>query len=144
MKKLLVAIDGSDTSNKALAKAKDIGTAFGSEITLIYVMEDSSSQYSVYMAENREYTDQIKEVVKQHASKVLQDGVEFFIDYNFKLYTLAKKGNPAKQILEEIDNADYDLMIIGSRGLGPFTRAVMGSVSHKVVNDSKISVLVVK
>ena len=75
---------------------------------------------------------------------MLQDGVEFFIDYNFKLFTLAKKGNPAKQILEEIQNGDYDLMIIGSRGLGPFTRAVMGSVSHKVVNDSKISVLVVK
>lgn len=47
MEKILVAIDGSETGNKALLKAKAMGTAFRSEITILYVMEYASSLYSV-------------------------------------------------------------------------------------------------
>lgn len=144
MEKILVAIDGSETGNKALLKAKEIGTAFESEITIVYVMEYASSLYSVYMSENKINTDHLNEVYKEHAMEILDSALENFKDYKYKVCTLLKKGNPAFKILEVSDEGDYDLLIMGSRGLGPFSRAVMGSVSTKVLNNAKISVLIVK
>jgi nucleotide-binding universal stress UspA family protein len=144
MEKILVAIDGSETGNKALLKAKAMGTAFESEITILYVMEYASSLYSVYMSENKINTDPLNEAYKEHAMEVLNNALENFKDYNYKVCTLLKKGNPAFKILEVSEEGDFDLLIIGSRGLGPFSRAIMGSVSTKVLNNAKISVLVVK
>ena len=51
--------------------------------------------------------------------------------------------NPATEIIKLLDKDEYDLMVIGSRGLSGI-KAYLGSVSHKVLNGSKISVLIAK
>jgi nucleotide-binding universal stress UspA family protein len=53
-------------------------------------------------------------------------------------------GKPGDIILSEATQGAFDLIVIGSRGLGGFKEFVLGSVSHQVVNESKIPVLVVK
>lgn len=145
MKKILVAVDGSDNSNKALMKAKELAAAFNSEITLIYVTEDVNTLDSIYLFDkNKVNTDPLNNAFKNQAMEVLDGAMEHFKDYNGKVDTLIKKGNAPFKILEVSEEGDYDLIVIGSRGLGPFSRQVMGSVSNKVVNNSKISVLIVK
>jgi len=53
-------------------------------------------------------------------------------------------GRPGEVILSEAAQGAFDLIVIGGRELGGFKEFVLGSVSHQVVNESKIPVLVVK
>lgn len=53
-------------------------------------------------------------------------------------------GDPADMILRESVEGSFDLIVIGSRGLGSVKEFILGSVSYKVVSHSKIPVLVVK
>ena len=144
MEKILVAVDGSQTANKALSRAKQIGTPFNSEITVVYVMEDFTNRDTLNIYNIRESTDHLKDASKKEAMKVLDDALVDFKDYPGKVVTLLEVGNPAFRILEVSKKGNYDLIIMGSRGLGPFSRAVMGSVSNKVVHHAEMSVLIVK
>ena len=56
--------------------------------------------------------------------------------------TVHASGPPAQAILSEMDRADHDLIVMGSRGLG-FARALMGSVSHRVLRQAPGAVLIV-
>jgi nucleotide-binding universal stress UspA family protein len=53
-------------------------------------------------------------------------------------------GKPGDMILREAALGEFDLIIIGNRGLSGLKELVLGSVSHQVVDQSKIPVLVVK
>ena len=57
---------------------------------------------------------------------------------------IVKIGNPAQEILLEIDNNNYDLVILNANGHNALADTVMGSVSRRVVRRSKTSVLVVR
>ncbi|MNI12816.1 Stress response protein NhaX [compost metagenome] len=54
------------------------------------------------------------------------------------------QGSPAEVILSYTKKHDNDVIIIGSRGLGTIREFVLGSVSHNVVQNAKIPVLVIK
>ncbi|MBO9599684.1 MAG: universal stress protein, partial [Cohnella sp.] len=53
-------------------------------------------------------------------------------------------GHPATAILEAASDKNCDLILMGSRGLGPVKEFVLGSVSHHVVQHSRVPVLIVK
>lgn len=141
MKKLLVAVDGSKHSKRALAMAKEIGKAFESEITVVYVMEDIKKP--PYTTMNK-YHSQLHDTFEVEGHKMLDAALESFKDYGHNVGKLLLKGSPGNEIVKESENGNYDLIIIGSRGLGAISRFMLGGVSNKVVNKSKISVLVVK
>lgn len=145
MEKILVATDGSKNSQRALMKAKEIGTAFNSEITIVHVINDSTEPPYASMVEfvgplRKEFDEQ----AKAQAREILRAALEDFKDYKHKVDTSIIKGNPGYGIVEVSEKGDYDLIIIGSRGLGAISRFMLGGVSNRVVNNSKISVLVVK
>ena len=53
-------------------------------------------------------------------------------------------GSPAQKIVEFADKNGIDLIVMGNRGLGAFSRTLLGSVSNKVINTAKCDVYVVK
>ena len=55
-----------------------------------------------------------------------------------------KIGNPVEEILQEVDNNDYDMVIMGAHGHGVLSDALMGSVSRRVVRRCKKPVLVIR
>ncbi|HZK43424.1 MAG TPA: universal stress protein [Syntrophomonadaceae bacterium] len=141
MEKILVAVDGSKNAARALMKAKQIGTAFNSEITILYVMEDIMSHPYVYTVDE---VNSLENIFEKQSVKVLDAALEGFKDYNNKVNTLTKSGSPGLKIIEVAEEGAYTLIIMGSRGLGVISGAIMGSVSNKVVNKAKVSVLIVK
>jgi nucleotide-binding universal stress UspA family protein len=54
------------------------------------------------------------------------------------------RGDPADVLVEEAKEAGADLIVVGSRGQNPVARAVLGSVSAKVVHEAPCDVLVVR
>ena len=70
--------------------------------------------------------------------------MKYFDDFEGKVNTLLKAGDPADVIIKEAEEGEYDILVMGSRGLGTFSRAMLGSVSNKVLNHVGINVLVVR
>ncbi len=148
MKKLLVSVDGSECANHALIKAQQLGEAFNSEITVLHVIDRALINPYVHYGSYAKLTVADETILgpelKEESEKLLNSCIENIQDYDGQLNTLIKVGRPWKTIVEIAEKENYDLIIMGSRGLGVFTGAMLGSVSHKVVNKSKVSVLIVK
>ena len=62
----------------------------------------------------------------------------------YEVITHIKEGRPSKTIVEQSEELDVDMVIIGSRGIGGITGWVLGSTSKKVVDQCKRQVLVIK
>lgn len=140
MKKILVAVDGSKNSERAVIEAKKYGEAFTSEITLLTVVKPLATAYYG----NMELSKVDSEKLESGKEAVLKKSLELFEEYEGKVHTKLRKGSPADEILEEAEDGAYDLIIMGSKGLGAFSRTILGSVSSKILNHTKTDVLIVK
>ena len=136
-KTILVPVDGSRCSKKALQRAIEIAHAFDSKIILLYVAEKSS----INLLDRKEYMGMLRKFGK----KTLDDA---------KLKT-TKKGISAKSFLKEgrsivseiekiVKSEKCDLVIVGNKGLGAITGFLLGSVSNKLAQHSNCSLLIVK
>lgn len=142
MKKILVAVDGSNYSQKALFKAKDIALAMGSEVTILNVvnyLKDSA----LYM-NNREVKAELTKTALKQSDDILKSAKEIFKDFPGTVLTSYRTGDAVDEIIKYAEEGKFDLVIMGSRGVGIFSRTLLGSVSDKVVHHIKTSVLIVK
>ena len=152
--KMLVCIDGSEQSQKALEKA--LLFAEGSnidEVGLIHVYEGhlqlsasvwGGRDFSI-TEEELNYLRKVHEDQKQIKEEVLQEGKKAFETKNIKVKTFLEEGHPAHIIVEVAANEDYDFIVIGSRGLGGLKKLFLGSVSNAVAQEAKnCCVIIVK
>lgn len=138
MKKILIAHDGSKSSEKALKKAFQISETFRSSLTVLSVipelyltelMEMDRARILDTMAkETREMMEKIKTKSKRVKS----------------LRTIIKQGDPAEEILKTAEKIKADVIITGSHGRHGAQRFLLGSVSSKIVDHAECDVLVVK
>lgn len=141
MKKILVATDGSENSERALIEAKRYAECTDGEVTILTVVEYlvmrpyTSVEYPV-MPDNEE--------LESVGKSVLTNSLKLFDDFKGEVNTKLRRGNPADEILREARSGEYDLIVIGSKGLGTFSRTILGSVSNKVLNNSMRDVLIIK
>lgn len=141
MKKILVTTDGSDNATRALLEAKRLGEALNAKVDIINIMEYIFlSPYSTVQFRAMPVTRNCKEV----GEKILKEASEIFDDYKGEVSAKLEKGDPGDIIIEKAEKEGYDLIIMGSRGLGAFSRAILGSVSHKVLNHVNTNVLIVR
>ncbi len=140
--KILVPVDGSKSSNKSVEVAKEIGKKFEAELLIMTVVSETSifEQYPT----NFPYTLEVNKANTERAEYVLKEVEESLKDYPYKVELFHTIGSPAEEIVNVAEERECSLIIVGNRGLGAFSRTLLGSVSNKVINASKISVLVVK
>ena len=141
MKKILVTTDGSDNANKALLEAKRMATAMDASVDILYVIKQLVKNSYVRI---ERYSPQVMEDFKNAGIETLENSLKFFDDFTGEVNTKLKAGDPADVIIEEAEGEGYDLLVMGSRGLGTFSRTMLGSVSNKVLNHVKTNVLIVK
>lgn len=140
VEKILVAVDGSDNSERALIKAKRHMEQVGGEITLLTIVDPiSMGRYSY-----KELSKKDCDALENAGESVLRKSFSIIEDTADKVNTKLKKGSPADEILKEAEDGEYDLIVMGSRGFGVFSKTILGSVSHKVLNHTEIDVLIVK
>ena len=140
--KILVPVDGSKSSNRSVEVAKEIGKKFEAELLIMTVVSETSifEQYPT----NFPYTLEVNKANTERAEYVLKEVEESLKDYPYKVELFYTIGSPAEEIVNVAEERECSLIIVGNRGLGAFSRTLLGSVSNKVINASKISVLVVK
>jgi nucleotide-binding universal stress UspA family protein len=140
MKRVLVAVDGSDSSLKAARMALEVATRFGARITLVHVVPKlllPPDAYGLTIAEvEKEHRAYAERLLGQTLAQLTLGGME---PTKTILY-----GSPAEAIAEEAAASDVGLVVIGSRGHGAVARVFLGSVSDRLVHISPKPVLVVR
>lgn len=134
-RKILVAFDSSDEAQKALNYAEEIAKKFNSIIKILHVTPRPKVSEPVSKAEVRE---KIKDLGKEIINRAKTEYSPQKIEKDVRI------GNPADVILEVAEEEDFDLIAVGSRGLTTVKKYLLGSVSEKVSENSKRSVLVAK
>ncbi len=121
---ILVTTDGLKHAREAVKFASQMAAQAGAKVTVLGVAERAS--------EDKEARQALAE-----ASRFLQDqGIEFT--------TQVRYGYAAEQILQEIEQGDYDLLIMGARGRSRLTRFLLGSVTFRILEHAGIPVLIVR
>lgn len=139
--KLLVAIGGSNSSLIALDKAIKLGMMTKAEIHVLSVAPEAIMRIPTNISKEDE---ELNEDVYIITEKILDDADKKLESYPYKHSSLYKIGEPAREIIAYAEEIDADLIVMGNRDLGFFSRTILGSVSKKVIESSNISVLVAK
>ncbi|NTW71923.1 MAG: universal stress protein [Eubacteriaceae bacterium] len=142
MKKILIPVDGSEFSTRALEKGKEIAKAFSSSIVILNIIDiriPISDQAGMPLDEEIELS------TKLSSEKILKKAREQISDLTEKVETITLQGRTAPIIEEYAQNNKVDLIVMGSQGLGSgVPSALIGSVTNKVIHNTTIPVLVVK
>lgn len=136
-KKILVPLDGSKYSKKALQRACEMVHAFDSQIILLYVVEKS---IPVNLLDRKEYL----QLLRKYGKKILSDADEILSKNGISGKFLIKEGNIVNEIDKVIKEEKCNLVVVGNKGLGTVARFLLGSVSNKLSQSSSCSIMIVK
>ncbi|MEM3926513.1 MAG: universal stress protein [Desulfurococcaceae archaeon] len=124
-RKILVPVDGSESSFKALVFAIDLARHYGSKITILYARPKGTH-------------DDLLEKVKY---RLRGEGIQ--VSYKLLEYDYMSE-SASSAILKEIIEGGYDAVILGARGRSLITDIPVGSVALSLVVSAPISVFVVR
>jgi len=134
--KILLAVDGSEHSRKALEAALEFARLSGAEVLLVHFQERDISKVGVYDLETKTEGMQFVRTAEAMLEKA---GVRTQAVMRPIMY-----GYAAQEILAEARVFKPDLIVMGSRGLSDFMGLLIGSVAHKVMHFAPCPVLVVR
>jgi len=150
--KILIAYDGSESSKHALNQGVSLAKLTDSDVTILSVIpritmpllpaEGAGVSPASIAQTSPEFQQEMKKFYTESLEKVAE-GVEEKYP-NIDVVTKLMEGRPSSIIVEISEEGNYDLIVIGSRGLGGISGLILGSTSRRVVETCTIPVLVVK
>jgi nucleotide-binding universal stress UspA family protein len=133
MKKILVAYDGGEPAHRALDLAADLAAHYEAAVGVVSVVPFHPGRSPIDPWDDRSvHTAELAEA----RSLLLMRGIEP------TLYEPA--GEPASMIERIAEEGGYDVVVVGSRGLGPMSRFLEGSVSEHVATHAEVTVIVAR
>jgi len=152
-KKILVPLDGSEHSMRALDIAIQIAKRFEGKITLIHVYsvsvrpvvvpEPATLAPGVPMMAPAEYS-KVAEAVKAAGERILAEGVERARAQGVEAETILREGHTVQEIVKAAKEGEFNLIVMGARGLSRIKEIILGSVSDGVIRNAPCPVLVTK
>lgn len=130
--KVLLAYDGAEHSQPALDEVATLAAAEGNvDVTILSVVSTADAP-SRFATGGR---PRAHEHVERAHAYLREQGIRAEIKI--------EAGDPATKILEEARRGGYDLLVTGTRGRGPVARLLLGSVSHKLADETPCTLLVI-
>ena len=137
IKKILVPLDGSKNSFRALDKAIYLARQCQATVTGLYVVTLVEPSKDAPISRIEKYLLNIAaKFMRQAKIRAAKNGILF---YDKILY-----GEEATQIVSYAKKKNFNIIVIGSRGIGSVKEIFLGSTSHNVLHKSPIPVLIVK
>jgi nucleotide-binding universal stress UspA family protein len=138
MKRILVAIDGSDASLDAGRIAIDLARGLGAELTFVYVAAPSLAPTDA------PWLDELNRNELAAGDKVLAEAIAALGAVPLMISTRSILGAPAESIAELARAEDFDLIVVGSTGKNAVQRVLLGSVADRLMHSSEKPVLVAR
>ncbi len=156
-KKILIPLDGSEPSLRALAVAAEIARKFKARITLIHVysvvppiiipaptspIAPTSSAIGPVLSPPK--LSEMAEEPQKIGERILTEAKKKIESKTIKIDTMLNEGNVVQEIIRVAIQDHFDLIVMGIRGLGKLKELLMGSVSDGVIKKAPCPVLIVK
>jgi nucleotide-binding universal stress UspA family protein len=133
MKRILVAYDGGEPAQKALRTAMELARPFDARISVVSVVPQRAGR-----AASDPWDD-----TEVHAAELLE-AKQALKDAGFEAELIEPAGDPALSIERIADAGGFDMVVVGSRGLGAIERFLQGSVSEHVATHAHQTVVVAR
>jgi len=146
--KVLVAVDGSEPSSRAVSFAAELLRGREVEVVLLHVVEEPG--YVGVWADGLMTPEvvvtppDIREELERRAEGILETARGKMVERGLTPRTEIRWGNPAAEIIDETRAGDYDLVVLGTHGHGALRGFLMGSVSDRVARHAPCPVLLVR
>jgi nucleotide-binding universal stress UspA family protein len=140
MNRILIATDGSPSGQEAVDFGIELAADQGASVAFVYVVPVLDivpmSGFGLGGAVEHKPTERDTELIDEAQEKAHEAGVA--------AYSRLLRGDPVDEIVAYADTIDADLIVVGSRGHGAVTSALLGSVSRGILQEARRPVLVVR
>lgn len=144
LNRILVPVDFSAHSEKAVHYATTLANKFGARLSLIHVVEDpfvtGAWQAEAFVPNIPELLDEMIKAADTHMGELKKH----LAANGFVVETTIIKGQPARAIVEQASMGKYDLIVMGTHGRTGLSHALLGSVAERVVQKAPCPVLTVR
>jgi nucleotide-binding universal stress UspA family protein len=134
--RLLVAVDHSEVSPRVIAAARDLASLSQGKVWVLHVREREFGRLGLTPSEPDE---DAQEAVRDGVEALIQAGVDARGEVREAVY-----GHAAREIVNDAQEHDAGIIIMGSRGRSDLAGLVVGSTAHKVIHLTDRPVLVVR
>ena len=138
VEKVLIPVDGSDSSRNAAKYGTQLVNARNPKIYLLNVWEP------VNMTIGGEMAERLRKNAHDKSMAMLEEFKKFLEPCGMDVELISRSGRPDYVILNVQDELDCDLIVIGSRGLSMLENVIMGSVVTRVLEGANCPVLVTR
>jgi nucleotide-binding universal stress UspA family protein len=152
--KVLVPLDGSEHSERALETAIQIAKKFRSKTTLLHVYsvtapaviapEPTTLTPAGFPVVTPEEVAKMVEAARMVGNRILKDGEQKAKSANVRVETVLREGNTVQEIVALAKEGEFNLIVMGVRGISRIRELLMGSVSEGVIKNAHCPVIVVK
>jgi nucleotide-binding universal stress UspA family protein len=136
--KILVAVDHSEISDRAVLAARDLAVLSKGEVWVLHLREREVA-VKTGLAMTAESEDEANAAVSAAVEVLTQVGVKAHGDIRTTLF-----GYAAREIVDDAIEHDADVIVMGSRGRSDLVGFILGSTAHKVIHLTDRPVLIVK
>ncbi|MFB6121947.1 MAG: universal stress protein [Haloferacaceae archaeon] len=134
---ILLPTDGSESMDAVVDHTTDIATRRDATVHVLYVVDDRA-----FLTLQDEVQSDVLEELEAEGEAATSAMADRLREAGVDVHTELRKGNPADVILDYADEADIDLVTMGTHG-AEYEQNMLGSVSQKVVTMSSVPVLTV-
>ena len=136
IKKILVALDGSKNSQRGLDMGINLARQFDTKLIGIYVISNIPKKYYKLDYPEKPLLIAADKIMESAKIRCAQNGILFEKKISF--------GEPGPEIIKFAKSLNFDIVIIGARGMSSIKEVFLGSVSNHVLHKSSIPVMIVK
>jgi nucleotide-binding universal stress UspA family protein len=136
--RILVAVDHSEISDRAVVAARELAVLSKGEVWVLHLRERETGAKTGALGID-ETTDDANDAVAAAVDVLAQAGVKAHGEVRNTIF-----GYAAREIINDADEVNADVIVMGSRGRGDLAGLLLGSTAHKVIHLSNRPVLVVR
>jgi len=150
---ILVAVDGSEHSKKALNHALELAKKFDGKITLVHVFSsvvplatavETPPTSTLTPPASTALAQEIVEETKRRGKRILDEAERVVEEHGILVEKVLREGDAVKEIVAVAQEGKFDLIVIGHRGISKLKELFLGSVSEGVSHKAPCPVLIVK
>lgn len=150
--KIPVPLDGSEHSFKALDEAAQIAQKFSGNITLLHtyflqpllMLGPSAASSPTIPSLTGADLSKMAEATQQLGNKILEDGEQRIKATNVQVKKMLVEGHVVEEIVRVANQGNFDLIVIGARGISHMREMLLGSITDGVIHHVHCPVLVIK
>ena len=149
---VLVPLDGSEASERAIPHAQSVALAFGAKVHLLQVISLSheyeaarggGDAHPTVIAYSLGTAREITAAQQSRAERYLQDMATRFAEHGLQVTTSVRQGSIWESITDFVAENGVDLVVMSTHGRGALQRLFVGSVTDRVIRSSNVPILAI-